>query len=290
MKEAQYRVIEHKSDKFSIELDGVVVEAVARGRLKRDGEILVGDFVVLDENMTEPVIARVAPRRNFLVRPGVANIDLVVIVVAPVPETDGFLVDKLIVNCKEAGIDCLICLNKSDIANTERERLVREYGTDVAGVVVTAAINGEAAELKPYLTGKVVCFAGQSAVGKSTLSNAILGGEERTVGELSERISRGRNTTTSARLLRSPDGFYFVDTPGFSVLDTFGVKANELALYYDEYVRLSDDCKFHPCTHTSEPGCAVKAAVGSGNLSRERYERYVKLYGDLREAEKRRTK
>lgn len=160
MKEAQYRVIEHKSDKFSIELDGVVVEAVARGRLKRDGEILVGDFVVLDENMTEPVIARVAPRRNSLVRPGVANIDLVVIVVAPVPETDGFLVDKLIVNCKEAGIDCLICLNKSDIANTERERLVREYGTDVAGVVVTAAINGEAAELKPYLTGKVVCLPG----------------------------------------------------------------------------------------------------------------------------------
>ncbi len=284
------RVIEHKSDKFIIEFGDKIAEATARGKLKRDGEILVGDFVTTDESAGKPVITKVLPRRNSLVRPAVANVDLVVAVVAPVPETDGFLVDKLLVNCKNAGIDCLICLNKFDVATDEKERLISEYGADAFGVVVTTAISGDASELIPYLKGKVVCFAGQSAVGKSTLSNAILGDNSRVVGELSERIGRGKNTTTSARLLRSPDGFYFVDTPGFSVLDTFGVKCDELALYYEEYVGLADGCKFHPCTHTGEPGCAVKVAVENGKLNRDRYERYVKIYGELKEVEKRRTK
>lgn len=290
MNNAEYRVIEHKSDKFIIERGGETVEVTARGKLKRDGEILVGDFVMLDEGAERPVIAKVLPRKNSLVRPAVANIDLVVAVVAPVPETDGFLIDKLLINCKNAGIDCLICLNKSDVAKDEKDRLLSEYGADACGVAVTTAISGDASELKPYLNGKVVCFAGQSAVGKSTLSNVILGDNSRVVGELSERIGRGKNTTTSARLLRSPDGFYFVDTPGFSVLDAVGVKSDELALYYEEYVGLADGCKFHPCTHTSEPGCAVKAAVDCGKLNRDRYERYVKIYGELKEAEKRRTK
>lgn len=290
MNNREYRVIEHKSDKFIIECDGGTTEVTARGKLKRDGEILVGDFVTLDESVDKPIIAKVALRKNLLVRPAVANVDLVVAVVAPVPETDGFLIDKLLVNCKNAGIDCLICLNKSDVATDEKERLISEYGADACGVVVTTAISGDATELKPYLKGKVVCFAGQSAVGKSTLSNAILGDNSRVVGELSERIGRGKNTTTSARLLHSPDGFYFVDTPGFSVIDTFGVKSDELALYYEEYVALANGCKFHPCTHTGEPGCAVKAAVENGKLNRERYERYVKIYGELKETEKRRTK
>lgn len=290
MNNREYRVIEHKSDKFIIELGGEITEVTARGKLKRDGEILVGDFVTLDESSDKPIIAKVIPRKNSLVRPAVANVDLVVAVVAPVPETDGFLIDKLLVNCKNAGVECLICLNKSDVATDEKERLISEYGADVCGVVVTTAISGDAAELRPYLKGKVICFAGQSAVGKSTLSNAILGDNSRVVGELSERIGRGKNTTTSARLLHSPDGFYFVDTPGFSVLDTFGVKPGELALYYEEYVDLADGCKFHPCTHTSEPGCAVKTAVENGKLNRQRYERYVKIYGELKEAEKRRTK
>ena len=123
-----------------------------------------------------------------------------------------------------------------------------------------------------------MCFAGQSAVGKSTLSNAILGEKKMETGDVSEKIGRGKNTTTTATILRSPDGFYFIDTPGFSMLDATEEDYATLGADYDDFVRFADGCKFHPCTHTSEPDCAVKRAVERGEIDEQRYERYLKNF------------
>lgn len=288
MSESFYRVLKHKSNSFTVDVDGVSVEVKARGRLKRDGEILVGDFVSLDERDGERVIASVKKRENSLIRPAVANVDAVVLVVAPRPEIDWFLIDKMIINCKRAGIDCIVCLNKTDLGEDALAELRVQYGKDVAAIISTSAKNGRIEELTEILKGKLVCFAGQSAVGKSTLSNAVLGGNVMETGELSEKIGRGKNTTTSASILTSPNGFYFIDTPGFSMLDVFEEDYAAIAAYYDEYVELADDCKFHPCTHTTEPDCAVKRAVERGEVSKERYERYLKIFEEGKEAYKRR--
>lgn len=277
-----HRIIKHKSDVFEVDCDGEIISVRARGKLKKQ-DLLVGDFVRLDVAADgQPIIAEVRKRRNELIRPAVANIDLIVAVVAPYPEIDLFLLDKLLINCKKAGIDCIICLNKSDLGDELKSELKSQFGGDTEAVVSVCAKNGEIDELLPYLKGKLVCFAGQSAVGKSTLGNAILGGEFRQVGRLSDKIGRGRNTTTSAEILRSDMGFSFIDTPGFSMLDLFVTECGELALYYDEYVKYADACKFHPCTHISEPNCAVKAAVENGELSRARYERYVKNFNEIK--------
>ena len=277
MEDKFYRVVSHYSDYFDVATDNGVVQVRARGKLRRD-ELIVGDFVSVSFDGEVPVITKIKKRENSLIRPSVANIDLIVIVVAPKPETDLYLVDKLIINCKRAGIECAICLNKCDIASEALlSSLKNQYSSDVTAVVSASAKEAKVDELLPVLQGKLVCFAGQSAVGKSTLSNAILGEELLKTGELSERIGRGKNTTTSATILNG-NGFSFIDTPGFSMLDVFEPDPEALGAYYDEYVTYSNDCKFHPCTHTLEPDCAVKKAVEEGKISAERYERYCKIY------------
>lgn len=285
-----YRILKHKSNEFELDSAGGRMTVRARGRLKRAGELLVGDFVRVDHSAGEPVISEVMPRRNFLVRPAVANVDIAVIVVAPQPEIDYYLIDKMIINCKRVGIECAICLNKSDLADGELEILDAQFSKDVAAVVSVSALSGDIGNLLPLLKDKLVCFAGQSAVGKSTISNGILGGAVRAVGSLSDRIGRGRNTTTSAEILKSDKGFSFIDTPGFSMLDLFEEDYGSLAAYYDEYFALSDCCRFHPCTHTAEPGCAVRAAAESGMLNRDRYDRYVRLYEECKNASKTRRR
>ena len=141
-------------------------------------------------------------------------------------------------------------------------------------------------KLLPLLKNKITCLAGQSAVGKSSLCNALTGSDCFEEGELSEKIMRGKNTTTLASLVKISEGTFIVDTPGFSMLDVFDVTADELDLYYDEYVEISGDCKYHRCTHVAEPDCEVKRKVASGELSSERYERYNTLYETLKNAKK----
>ncbi len=280
------RVITHKSNNFEI-FDGEKIFVVkARGKLKRDGEILVGDFVEIEERDGEKVILKVYERVNSLIRPSVANVDIMVIVIAPEPKPDLFLVDKMLVNCKKMGIECIICLNKIDIDGTMLDEIKAQYEGEVTAVISTSAALMDCKQLLPYLSGKLVCFAGQSGVGKSTLSNGIYGEKLRQEGRVSEKIGRGKNTTTSASIIITNEGFWIIDTPGFSMLDVFEEDHYSLAGYYDEYVALADDCKFHPCTHTTEPQCAVKKAVEEGRLNRERYERYLKIFEERKLASK----
>lgn len=286
MKTDVFRITGRESDCFTVERGGETLAVRARGKLKRGDAPMVGDFVRLDR-ADVPVIAEVLPRKNSMLRPPVANIDMMVIVVAPRPEIDYYLVDKMIVNCHRAGIECMICLNKSDISGGEERDLAAQYGGEVSAVAAVSALGGKMDDLLSHIRGKLVCFCGQSAVGKSTISNGILGFRARQTGEISERLGRGKNTTTTAAILRSPDGFEFVDTPGFSMLDISGVPADEIASYYGEFVARADECRFHPCTHIAEPDCAVRAAAARGEIDPRRYERYKRIYEEKKLAEKR---
>ena len=273
----KFRVVRIESDIFTIDDGTAEYNLRARKSIRKTTDIRVGDFVTVsaDDN---PVIESVLPRKNFLIRPAVANVDTVIIVVAPHPEPDFITADKLVVNCRLAGISPVICVNKNDIP-FDLDEVTAQYGDFADGVISCSAAGRDVRALEKILFGKLSALAGQSAVGKSSLVNALTG-LSRETGDLSA-IGRGKNTTTRAEIVRLRRGTYIIDTPGFSMLDMHGADARGLANIYG-YSRFSDGCRFGGgCTHTAEPDCAVRAAASRGETSEARYVRYVRLYREL---------
>ncbi len=278
----EFRVIKCESNTFTLELSGERISAIARKKFKSCGGIVVGDFARVESENGGFVITEIMPRKNFLIRPLSANIDQLVILVAPVPKPDFFLIDKLIINAHRQGIDTVVCLNKSDLPSELFGELKSQYGNVADAVIRISAKFNDLEPLKRVLRGKLSCFAGQSAVGKSSVSNALSGGENRAVGVLSQKNMRGKNTTTKAEILMPEPDLYIIDTPGFSMLDIHEIPYEELDLYYSEYVRHSSECRYHRCAHINEPDCAVKRLVESGELNKERYLRYKQMYEELK--------
>lgn len=280
------RVIKCKSDKFEVRKGEDIITCYARSG-NRKNNIVVGDYVTLDEFN---VISSTKSRTNLLIRPMVANVDAIVIVIAPMPEPDYFLVDKLILNCHEQGIDVYLCINKTDIAdNTFYDRLLFEYSRDVCEILRVCAKENKCDELNEILCGKLVALAGQSGVGKSSIINSIIGFDKQTIGNVSYKTERGKNTTTANELFVAGGG-YLIDTPGFTMLDVHEIPAEEIKLYYSEYGDYADNCKFTSCSHTVEPECAVRRAAEHGKISLKRLERYKLIYGEVKMAKPYRRK
>lgn len=250
-----------------------------RGKVKRDFEIYVGDYVEAENGVIESVY----PRKNRMIRPYIANLDALIIVVAPVPEPDWNLVEKLLLNCHEQNIEPVIAYNKIDLKCDAAEKL-RPYEKDVKTVAVSAKTGENIDELRKIIDGRLVSFCGQSAVGKSSLINA-LGGKKLETGELSRKIQRGKNTTRHVEIYDLPNG-RIADTCGFSVMENIDIEPEELIYYYDEFLAVQNQCRFANCTHTGEPDCAVKKGLENGTINKDRYERYVKLYEELLERRK----
>ncbi|MBO4879494.1 MAG: ribosome small subunit-dependent GTPase A [Clostridia bacterium] len=244
-------------------------------------------------------LLRILPRKNELIRPAVANIDRLVIVVAasrPVP--DLLLVDKLLILCEKFGIEPLIAINKCDEADENAvEELTREYAPAGYGLFPVSAETGEGlSALKARLDGAVICFAGQSAVGKSSLLNALLPGLGLAVGGLSRKTERGRHTTRHTELIPLPGGGAVLDTPGFSLLDSLELPPEEIRELYPELRAAEENCRFSGCMHVTEPGCSVKKGMiftgrppqsvldgETKGIHKNRYERYVRLVGEAEE-------
>ena len=181
-------------------------------------------------------------------------------------------------------IGCIICINKTDLDDSFVQKVTGQYGADVK-IISVCAKTGDIGQLIDVLKGKFSCFAGQSAVGKSSMINALHGEKIAKSGELSGN-NRGKNTTTRATLYALDDNTFIADTPGFGLLDVFDVEYDELDLYYNEYVELSQCCKYHRCKHINEPGCEVKKRVAEGSLNKDRYERYIQTYNELKSKKK----
>lgn len=280
------RVTKVISNRYEVATEeGEIVVATARGKLRLNGELYVGDNVRYEFERGTAVITEAFPRKNSLIRPFVANVDRCVIVVAKVPEPDMLLVDKIIVNCYAEGITPVLCYNKSDLASADEiDALFSPYRDYIECITVSAVLKTGFDALAGLVKGKTVCFAGQSAVGKTSLLNAILDLNLKTDG-LSRKIKRGKNTTRHVEIYPALGG-YIVDTCGFSMLTITDIKPEELTYYYEDFLSYQDDCKYRGCTHTEEPDCAVKKAVADGKISNERYQRYLALYQELKEYRK----
>ncbi len=259
---------------------GAAVECKARGHFRKSGiSPVVGDLVVYaDQKEGHSVIEEILPRKNLLIRPSVSNIDqLLIVISASAPAPDWLLVDKLIIQAVPAGIKPVLILNKSDTAD---EEIVRAFDQDYVPWFQTAVVSARTGsgreQLADILKDRISCFAGQSAVGKSSLINLLLPELALETGDLAKKTDRGRHTTRRAELWPAFGGAV-LDTPGFSLYETDLLEQSDLNRCYPEFGSSPEKCRFPSCMHITEPGCAVKELVASGIISRGRYERYTIL-------------
>lgn len=268
--------------------DGLI-ECKARGRFRKTvGKPIVGDRVTLEIQPEDGTgyLLDIAPRKNSLVRPAVANLDLVVAVASAAPPvTDPFLIDKVTAIAVHKGIGALVVINKTD--ENPGDALFETYQKSGIDVLRVSALTGEGIdELKARLRGRVAAFAGNSGVGKSSVLNRIdprFGAE---VGAISDRIGRGKHTTRHVELHPVDGGGYIADTPGFSSFDTGQmdlVLAEDLQYAFPEFAPYIGQCQFTGCAHVKEKGCAVLAAVAAGEIAESRHESYVKLYDSVKD-------
>lgn len=257
---------------------GEIVTSKARGAFRREGIVpTVGDRVTIErKEQGYAQMTEILPRRNLLIRPPVANVDqLLIVVSASAPEPDWLLLDRLIISAKRMGIVPIPVLNKIDTAD---DAIVTQFLTEYRAFE-THTVSAETGEgldaLKKTLHGRISCFAGQSAVGKSSLLNALIPALNLETGTLSRKTDRGRHTTRHAELWPYENGAV-LDTPGFSMYETECLEQNELDACYPEFLN-AFPCRFPGCMHLSEPDCGVKPLLKTGALSEGRYERYREI-------------
>lgn len=278
---------------------GLAVEA-AGGRIvlcqtrRRLGDVAVGDRVLWtpSEDGRQGRVEEVLPRRSVLVRPAyggktrvvAANLDRVFVVIAPAPEPDWLLVDQYLAVCEHRGIPAEIVYNKIDLAEDEARALaaLADYARAGYPAHAVSARGGRGLdELRRALGGHCSMLAGQSGVGKSSLTNALLPDKGLRVGEISERSGLGRHTTTAATLYHLPEGGDLIDSPGVAVFGLAEIKGQDLALAYREFQPRIPECRFNDCRHVSDKGCAVREAVEREDIAPARYRRYLKLLEKL---------
>lgn len=266
--------------------DGEAVQCRARGIFRKDGlSPTVGDLAALEEENGTVVIASVAPRRNCMIRPFVANIDrLLLVFSAQEPEFNPFLLDKMLAIAEFLHIPCAIVVTKEDLRDCSAyAEAYRKIGYPCIAVCGKDA--RQAAGVRELLVPGINVLCGNSGVGKTTLLNSFAGLTKET-GEISLKLGRGRHTTREAELHDVGGGIYIADTPGFSSLNLEAMRlemeTDDLRHCFIEFERLSENCRFDDCRHLDEPGCAVLEALRAGEIADWRHESYAALYEELR--------
>ena len=304
--ELKAKVVEIILDKYILKLEnGKYVEAILKGNVKKKNSILVGDFVKASFMYDTYVITDVLERMNMLIRPPVANIDQLVIVLAITnPEFDYMLLDKELVLCKSKNIEPILCINKVDLAKSDdiiKEKLdniISTYKKIGLNIIKTSALSSIGiSKLKEILLNKTSSFSGNSGVGKSSITNLIL--KENTdydklkkieIGNISKKSKKGRHTTKCVKLYSIDNNSYLLDTPGFSSFEINDIYYKDLKKYYEEFSNYS--CEFEDCNHINEDVkyCGVKKAVSDNEIDKGRYDRYVYLFNKLKEIDDKKYK
>ena len=267
---------------------GTLTACRGRGKLRHEKLTpLVGDRVSFTPLVNgQGALDAILPRKNEFYRPAVANIDQLVIIAAQAtPVTDPFLIDRVIAIAEGRGCESIVCINKCDL--DAAEELYQTYRAAGFPTLRVSAETGEGLEeLSGAIAGKVSAFTGNSGVGKSSILNALEPGFRLQVGEVSDKLGRGRHTTRHVELFRLRSGTIVADTPGFSSFDTEEMelrRPEELQYTFREFAPYLEQCRFTGCSHVREKGCAVIAAMEAGEIAPSRHASYVRLYQQAKE-------
>lgn len=269
-----------------------IYECRAKGLFRNIGvKPLVGDMVeiaVIDEDAMTGNVEAVLDRKNTLIRPSVANIDMALVVFAAAyPDPNLNLLDRFLITMSRQSIPTVIAFNKSELVSEEALKLLKSsYESSGYPVEIISVYEGKGiAEIKAHLRGKTTAIAGPSGVGKSSLINTLAPAAVMETGEVSKKIGRGKQTTRHTEIINIEDDTYIMDTPGFSSLYVTDIKKEELWQYYSEFKEFEPMCRFTGCSHISEPDCGVKSALDEGKISPVRYDNYTKLYAECSDNE-----
>lgn len=294
-------IIENKSNLYKVasierENEGTIYETKIRGKLKKE-EIspAVGDYVEIkllpkEKEKEQAVIEKIMPRKVYIKRPKIANITQMILVLSSKnPKPDLIMLDKQLAFAEFMGVKAVIVLNKIDLDKDKQFKQIKSVYEDIGYKVInTMAKEGKGIEeLTEILQNNINVFSGNSGVGKSTLINSIFGKEMTEEGQISKKNKRGKNTTTKTRLYEIEKNTYIADTPGFSTFEITEIESKDLAKYFREFNKYINKCEFLDCTHIKEENCGLKKAIEEGKIHKDRYERFCKIYNELKEKEER---
>ncbi len=287
-------IINNISNMYQVEIDNKIINCNARGKLKKEAMIpVVGDIVeieVIDEEKLLGIINNIENRKNYIKRPKMANLSQIIFVVSiKMPKTDLLLLDKQIAYAEYNGIKPIICINKIDLDEKELANKI-EYTYKSIGytVIRTVANKGIGVDsLKEILKNNITAFSGNSGVGKSSLINSLFSNNQAKEGLISDKNKRGKNTTTSVKLYKLYNNSYIADTPGFSSFEISEIESKDLYKYFKELKQYDELCEFVGCSHIKEENCGIKRGLENGKISKDRYERYCKIYNELKNKEAR---
>jgi ribosome biogenesis GTPase len=263
------------------------VECRPRGRFRLEKQtVLAGDLVEVQVDGAEGRIDKVLPRRTVLERPAIANVEQVLILFTlREPDADYPFLDRVLIHVERAGVAPVILLNKIDLLEPEAVAAFCHIYREQVGYPVypIAALDGVGLDVvRPLLAGKLSVLAGHSGVGKSRLVRSLEPSRQDVrVGELSEKLGRGKHTTRHVELIPIASGGLLADTPGFTYLEFHDLEKRDLAEAFPEFRRYAGECRFDDCMHNKEPDCAVQAAVAAGVIAQSRYTNYTSFLKEV---------
>lgn len=283
-------VLSNISNLYKVEVNNKVYDCNARGIFKNN-EIspVSGDLVeidITDEEKNAGVITKIEKRKNYIKRPKMANLSQIVFVISmKLPKPDMELLDKQLAYAEFMGIKPVICLNKIDLEKEEKINHIYEIYTKIGYTVIKTDAKDKigVVELKKHLNNNITAFSGNSGVGKSSLINALLKENITEEGLISKKNKRGKNTTTQVKLYKIDENSYIADTPGFSTFDINEIEKKDLAKFFKEFNQYIAYCEYGDCSHIKEENCGIKKALEENEISKERYERYCKIYENMKE-------
>ncbi|MCI8655711.1 MAG: ribosome small subunit-dependent GTPase A [Clostridia bacterium] len=286
-------IIGNIANLYKIKVENKIYEAVARGKLKKEEMTpVVGDKVeinIIDKENLKATIEEIKTRETYIKRPKIANVTQVILMISTKnPKPDLLMLDKQLVYAELLKIEPIIIINKIDLDEETSKEIEDTYKKIGYKVYTTIAKENETVEkIKTDLKGKISVFAGNSGVGKSTTINALFRDNITEEGEISTKNKRGKNTTTDVKLYELDENTYIADTPGFSTFEITEIESKELDQYFREFKEEIGKCEYIGCTHIKEQKCGIKEAIKQGKISQERYDRFCKIYQELKDKEAR---
>ncbi len=276
------RIIRSLSGFYDVQTSCGVITCRGRGHLRKQQDTpLTGDMAEITTDGKTGMVEKILPRRNRFIRPAVANVDALVVFASNVnPVSEPFLIDRVAAIAGDQGVEVIVCVNKCDLdPGADLARIYRNAGFSV---IQTSAQTGEGVQqLRSLLQGKLTAFTGNTGVGKSSMLNALCPELGLPIGAVSQKLGRGRHTTRHVELYRLDEETFIADTPGFSSFDTEQMDVilkENLQYAFPDFGEYLGSCQFQDCTHRSEPGCEIRAAVSRNEIETTRYQSYLQLY------------